>query len=74
MGKHIPAFALMPLEIFFNKPHPSLLLCLQDSNTWKVIILLLQEVKCDFIFRHAQLQVPRQQEELLANKPIYSLQ
>jgi hypothetical protein len=54
-GEYIPAIALPTLEIVFNKPHPSLFLHLQDRNTWKVVILLL-EVKCDIIFRHAQLE------------------
>jgi hypothetical protein len=51
-GEYIPAIALTPLEIIFIKTHPSLLLCLQDSNTWKIDILLLQEVKRDIIFCH----------------------
>jgi hypothetical protein len=46
-GEYIPAISLTPLEIVFNKPQPFLL---QDSNTQKVVILLLQEVKCDLIF------------------------
>jgi hypothetical protein len=43
MGENIPAIALTPLEIAFNKPHPYLLLRLQDINTG--VISLLQEVK-----------------------------
>jgi hypothetical protein len=49
-GEYIPAISLIPLEIVFNKPQPSLFLHLQDSNTQNVVILLLQEVKCDIIF------------------------
>jgi hypothetical protein len=48
MGENIPAIALKPLEVIFNKPHPYLLLRPQDSNTW--VISLLQEVKRDIIF------------------------
>jgi hypothetical protein len=48
-GEYISAFALRLLEIVFNKPHSSLL-PLQDSNTQKVVILLLQEVKHDNVF------------------------
>jgi hypothetical protein len=62
-GEYIPAITLMPLKIVFNKLHPSLLLHLQDNNTQKFIIPLLREVKCDTIFCHVQLQVPRRQEE-----------
>jgi hypothetical protein len=54
---YIPAVIPMSLELVFNKPHPSILLHFQDSNTQKVAILLLQEVKC--YIRHAQLQIPR---------------
>jgi hypothetical protein len=47
------------IGIFFNKPHPSILLHIKDATTQKVLILLLQETKRDIIFRHAQLQTPR---------------
>ncbi len=48
-----------PLEIVYNKPQPSILPHLQDRNTWKIIILFLQEVKWDIIYRYAQLKNPR---------------
>ncbi len=53
-----------PLEIVFNKPHPSILLHIQDATTRKVLIIFLQEIKRDIIYRQAQLQEPRRQEEL----------
>jgi hypothetical protein len=63
-GEYIPAVVLTPLEIVFNKPHPSILLRIQDATTWKVLILFLQEIKRDIIYRWAQLQEPRRREEL----------
>jgi radical SAM superfamily enzyme len=55
---------LTPLEIVFNKPHPSILLHIPDANTRKVLILLLQEIKRDIVYRRAQLQEHRRREEL----------
>ena len=55
---------LTPLEITYNKPHPSILLHVKDGTTRKVLILLLQEVKRDIVYRHAQLKQPRRREEL----------
>jgi hypothetical protein len=63
-GEYIPAVVLTPLEIVFNKPHPSILLLVQDATTRKVLILLFQEIKRDIIYRRAQLQEPCQREEL----------
>jgi hypothetical protein len=63
-GEYIPAVVLTPLEIIFNKPHPSILLHISDTTTRKVLILLLQEIKRDIIYRRAQLQEPRCHEEL----------
>ncbi len=56
MGEYIPTIVLTLLELVFNKPHPSILLHLLNSNTRKVVILQLQEVKGDIFLRHAQLQ------------------
>jgi hypothetical protein len=63
-GDFIPRIELTPLEIIFNKPHPSILLHVPDGTTRKVLILFLQEVKRDIIFRQAQLSEPRRREEL----------
>ncbi len=60
----IPAVVLTPLEIVFNKPHPSILLHVPDATTRKVLILLFQKIKRDIIYRRAQLQEPRRREEL----------
>jgi hypothetical protein len=63
-GEYIPAVVLTPLEIVFNKPHPSILLHIPDATTRKVLILLLEEIKRDIVYRQAQLQEPRRCEEL----------
>jgi hypothetical protein len=63
-GDYIPNMVLTPLEIVFNKPHPSILLHITDATTRKVLILFLQEIKRDIIYRRAQLQEPRRREEL----------
>jgi hypothetical protein len=55
-GEYIPVVVLTPLEIVFNKPHPSILLHIPD--------VLLQEIKRDIVYRRAQLQEPRHHEEL----------
>ncbi len=52
-GEYIPAVVLTPLEIVFNKPHPSILLHIPDATTRKVLILLLQEIKRDIVYRRA---------------------
>jgi hypothetical protein len=60
----IPRIDLTPLEIVFNKPHSSVLLHVPDGTTRKILILFLQEIKRDIIFRRAQLAEPRRREEL----------
>jgi hypothetical protein len=52
-GDFIPRIELTQLEIIFNKPHPSILLHVPDGTTRKVLILFLQEVKRDIIFRRS---------------------
>ncbi len=64
-GEYIPAVVLTPLEIVFNKLHPSILLHIPDATTRKVLILLLQEIKRDIIYRRAQLQEPRRHENYI---------
>ncbi len=53
---YVLTLVLIPLELGYNKLHPSILLNVQDATTQKtLILLLLQEIKRDFIYRHAQL-------------------
>jgi hypothetical protein len=60
-GDYIPNIVLTPLEIIFNKPHPSIL-HITDATTRKVLILYLQEIKGDIIYWQAQLQELRREE------------
>jgi hypothetical protein len=64
LGEYFLSITLTPLEIVYNKPHPSVLLHLQDKNTQKVLIWFRQELKRDIIFRHVQLKAPRRSDEL----------
>ncbi len=64
LGDYIPNMVLTPLEIVFNKLHPSILLHVTDATTQKVFILFLQEIKRDIIYRWVQLQEPHRREEL----------
>jgi hypothetical protein len=63
-GDFVPRIELSPLEIIFNKPHPSILLHVPDGTTRKVLILFFQEEKRDIIFCRALLSEPRRREEL----------
>jgi hypothetical protein len=70
-GDYIPNMVLTPLAIVFNKPHPTILLHIKDATTRKVLVLFLQEIKCDINYRRTQLQEPRRKEELF--KPTWCL-
>jgi hypothetical protein len=56
-GDYIPSMDLNPLEIIYNKPLPSILFHIKDDTMRQELILYLQEVKRDIIFRHAQPRV-----------------
>jgi hypothetical protein len=53
---------LTPMEIVFNKPHPSILLKISDKYTRNIILILIQEEKRDIFFRRMQLKEPKRQE------------
>jgi hypothetical protein len=55
---------LTPKEIIFNKPHPAILLRIPDQLTRQSILVLIQEVKRDIIYRRMQLKEPLCQEVL----------
>jgi hypothetical protein len=48
-------------NIIFNIPHPSLLLHIYDKTSRNAILLLIQEVKRDIIFRRMNLPPSAQQ-------------
>jgi hypothetical protein len=57
----VPRVELGQANIIFNIPHPSLLLHVHDKTSINAILLLLQEVKRDIIFRKKNLPPSSQQ-------------
>jgi hypothetical protein len=55
---------LTPKEIIFNKPHPAIMLCISDPLVRNSILVLVQEIKRDIIYRRMQLHAPLLQEVL----------
>ncbi len=55
---------LTPKEIIYNKPHPALLLRIADPLIRHCILVLIQEIKRDIIFRRMQLHEPSRREVL----------
>jgi hypothetical protein len=51
-------------EIIFNKPHPAIMLRISDQLVRQSILVLVQEIKRDIIYRRMQLQEPLRQEVL----------
>ncbi len=57
----VPRIELGQTNIIFNIPHPSLLLHVQDKPSRNAILLLIQEVKRDLIYRRMNLPPSAQQ-------------
>jgi hypothetical protein len=57
----VPRIELGQTNIIFNIPHPSLLLHIQDKPSRNAILLLIQEVKHDLIYRRMNLPPSAQQ-------------
>jgi hypothetical protein len=53
---------LTPKEIIFNKPHPAIILRIADQLVRQIILVLIQEVKRDIVYRRMQLQESLRQE------------
>jgi hypothetical protein len=53
---------LTPKEIIYNKPHPAILLRIPDKLTQFCILVLVQEIKRNIIFRRMQLTEPARLE------------
>ena len=53
---------LTPKEIIFNKPHPAILLRITDKLVQYSILVLIQEIKRNIIFRRMQLTEPARLE------------
>jgi hypothetical protein len=50
-GNEIPTIPFSPLEIIYNKIHPSIKLHLKEKPTQLMTIHLVQEIKRDIIYR-----------------------
>jgi hypothetical protein len=57
----VPRVELGQTNVIFNIPHPSLLLHMHDKTSRNAILLLIQEVKHDIIFRRMNLPLYAQQ-------------
>jgi hypothetical protein len=57
----VPRIELGQTNIIFNIPHPSLLLHIHDKSSRNAILLLIQEVKRDLIYRRMNLPPSAQQ-------------
>jgi hypothetical protein len=53
---------LTPKEIIYNKPHPAILLRIPDKLVRYSILVTVQEIKRNIIFRRMQLTEPVRQE------------
>jgi hypothetical protein len=57
----VPRIELGQTNIIFNIPHPSLMLHVHDKSSRNAILLLIQEVKRDIIYRRMNLPPSAQQ-------------
>jgi hypothetical protein len=53
---------LTPKEIIYNKPHPAILLRISDKLVQYCILVIVQEIKRNIIFRRMQLTEPIRKE------------
>jgi hypothetical protein len=63
-GEYIPALVLTPLEIFFNKPRPSILLHIPDATTRKILNSLSKRDKTRHCLQTSTAKEPQRREEL----------
>ncbi len=59
--ERVPRIELGQTNIIFNIPHPSLILHIHDQSSRNAILLLIQEVKRDLIYRRMNLPPSAQQ-------------
>jgi len=55
VGHDIACINLTPREIIFNAPHPSIILHIPDKTSRLVLIMLVQEIRRNIIFRRMNL-------------------
>jgi len=70
--REISRVIFTPKEIIFNKPHPSILRYISDHPTRKAILLLIQEIKRNIIYRRMNIRenqhnIPTSQPRVIAH-------
>jgi hypothetical protein len=55
-GHDVARIQLTPKEIIYNIPHPSLLLFLKEDKPRKVLLLLIQELKRNIVYRRMNVR------------------
>jgi hypothetical protein len=56
-GNEIPTILLTPLEIIYNKIHPSIKLHLKEKPVQLMLVHLVQEIKRNIIYRRTPMQI-----------------
>ena len=70
VGHQIARIEYTPKEIIFNVPHPSIQLYEEDALVKKIIILYIQELKRDIIYRKMNLTENHRNREV----PLFRIQ
>jgi hypothetical protein len=56
VGHEVAAIHLTPREIIYNAPHPSLLLHVKDKSLCRSLLLTVQEIKRNLIYRRMNIR------------------
>ena len=63
-GNEIPTVQLTPLEIIYNKIHPSIILHLKEKPVQLTLVHLVQEIKSDIIYRRMNTNANQRRRNL----------
>jgi hypothetical protein len=63
-GNEIPTIQLTPLEIIYNKIHPSIILHLKEKPVQLTLVHLVQEIKRDIIYRRMNTNANQRRRNL----------
>ncbi len=63
-GKAIPTIQSTPLEIIFNKTHPSVKLHIKEKPIQNIVAHLMQEIKRDIIYRRMNANANQRERNL----------
>jgi hypothetical protein len=64
IGKAIPTIQFTPLEIIYNKIHPSVKLHIKEKSIQSIVAHLTQEIKRDLIFRRMNTNANQRERNL----------